>query len=362
MACTNEQDGKKIPVNLALNLIKTLNKKRLSYLFTVLLLAVTIYTLVPKKKEQALSHFTGLTMGSIGYNVKVVGDYNFQHQVDSILVVFNQSLSTYIPDSEISTFNKIGGVDDPSRLFQEVLATSFEVYEKTNGAFDPTVGPLINAWGFGPDKKVIVPDSTKVDSLLLLIGLEKVDRLENAVSHDAGVYLDFSAIAKGQAVDEVGKFLEEKGIENYMVEIGGEVRCRGRNQFDKVWRIGIQDPRFAGADEKMAIADMENKSLATSGNYRNYYEKDGKIYAHIVDPRTGYTANHNLLSASVFAADCMTADAYATAFMVLGLEESIKIVEADKKLEAVFIFQAEEQLDIYESTGISTQIQILKNQ
>ncbi|MEQ9232193.1 MAG: FAD:protein FMN transferase, partial [Cyclobacteriaceae bacterium] len=145
-------------------------------------------------------------------------------------------------------------------------------------------------------------------------------------------------------------------------EIGGEVRCRGLNQKDQVWRIGIQDPRSPSYDAQMAIVQMKDRSLATSGNYRNFYEKEGKIFAHIVDPRTGYTAYHNLLSTSVFAPDCMTADAYATAFMVLGLEQSIKIVEADPNLEAVFIFQTDDELDIYESTGISEYLQVLKEQ
>ncbi len=349
-------------LNLAVNLTPALNKKRISYIFSAVLLIVTIYTLIPKEKSKELSHFTGLTMGSISYSVKVVGKYEFQKSIDSILFSFNKSLSTYIPDSEISVFNRAGVILEPSDLFDEVLNASFDIYEKTGGAFDPTVGPLVNAWGFGPDKTIVAPDSSKVDSLLLLIGLEKVDINESSVSKDVGVYLDFSAIAKGQAVDEVGKWLESKGVGNYMVEIGGEVRCRGLNQKDQVWRIGIQDPRSPNYDAQMAIVQMKDRSLATSGNYRNFYEKDGKVFAHIVDPRTGYTATHNLLSTSVFAPDCMMADAYATAFMVLGLEQSIKIVEADPNLEAVFIFQTEEELDIYESTGISEYLQVLKDQ
>ena len=171
--------------------------------------------------------------------------------------------------------------------------------------------------------------------------------------------LDFSAIAKGQAVDVVGKWLESRGEKNYMVEIGGEVRCRGKNLKDEVWKIGIQDPTSAYEVKRIADVFVDNKSIATSGNYRNYYEVDGKIRAHIVDPTTGYTADHDLLSTSVIADNCMTADAYATAFMVLGLEESIRIVEGDPELDALFIFQSGDELDVYVSGGISEKVEVL---
>ncbi len=171
--------------------------------------------------------------------------------------------------------------------------------------------------------------------------------------------LDFSAIAKGQAVDVVGEWLEAKGQSNYMVEIGGEVRCRGTNQKGKVWKIGIQDPTVSYETRRIADVFVDNVSIATSGNYRNYYEVDGKIRAHIVDPTTGYTSDHELLSTSVIAANCITADAYATAFMVLGLQESIQIVEADPELDALFIFQSGEELDVYVSGRISEKVEVL---
>jgi thiamine biosynthesis lipoprotein len=334
------------------------NKQQRYYLFTVILLLVTIYTVWPKKEKTHLSVFTGQTMGTITYTVKVVGNkpVGLQQGIDSLLVAFNASLSTYIPTSEISEFNKTNSTS-PTRLLKEVYLASKEMYEKTNGAFDPTVGPLINRWGFGPDKKINAPDSTTIDSLLLLVGFEKVAFQNDLLTKDPGVYLDFSAIAKGQGVDEVGKWLERKGITNYMVEIGGEVRCRGKNEKGEVWSIGIEDPTVAQFEQRLfAIAKMTDRSLATSGNYRNYYKQDGQVIAHIVDPRTGFTAKHNLLSASVFAPDCMTADAYATAFMVLGLEESIALAESTPGLDAVFIFSTPDQLDVYVTTGMSEAI------
>ena len=303
-------------------------------------------------------------MGSIDYNIKVVGKdaTGFQNSIDSLLDEFNQSLSIFIPDSEISLFNKTGTLENPSKLFVDVYRKSWQVYEQTHGAFDPTVSPLIQIWGFGLGKMVIAPDSSIIDSLVLLVSMEKVDFENDVLLKDENVQLDFAAIAKGQAVDEVANWLDKQGVSDYMVEIGGEVRCKGRNEKDQVWAIGIEDPTVTQLGRRLlVVAKMQDRSLATSGNYRNYFEKDGEIYAHIVDPRTGYTANHNLLSTSVFASDCMTADAFATAFMVLGLEESIRIVEEDESLEAVFIFKSGDELDIFVSTGMTDFVELIEN-
>lgn len=338
------------------------NRKQRYYFFSIVLLIVTIYTIIPKKEKIRLSHFTGQTMGTIRYNVKVVGSekYQFQASIDSLLLNFNAALSTYIETSEISQFNKTN-LATPSELMREVFEASQQVHKETNGAFDPTVGPLINRWGFGPDKKINTPDTLTIDSLLSLIGLSKVTYESGLLTKENGVYLDFSAIAKGQAVDEIGKWLETKGVNNYMVEIGGEVRCRGKNERDELWSIGIEDPTVETLEQKLfAIAKMEDRSLATSGNYRNYFEEDGKMYAHIIDPRTGFTAKHTLLSASVFADNCMMADAYATAFMVMGLEESLALVERTEGLDAVFIFRSDDELDVYITTGMTNLIEVVQ--
>ncbi|MDE0470413.1 MAG: FAD:protein FMN transferase [Ekhidna sp.] len=339
-----------------------MNKSALLIFGIGLILAFLVFTFV-RENSPPLQRISGQTMGTIIYNVKYLGslDDGLQAETDSVLKAFNQSLSTYIPDSEISTLNNTGNLTFRSPYFYPVLAGSKEIFHKTDGAFDPTVGPLIDAWGFGPEKQTSAPDSATVDSLLEVIGFQNLNFNEERAMLPEHYRLDFSAIAKGYAVDLVGELLEEKGIENYLVEIGGEVRCRGVNRRSKSWSLGIEDPTVAlNEQELLAIVRLKNLSLATSGNYRNYYKKNGIIYAHIIDPRTGYTAEHNLLSVSVFASDCMTADAYATALMVLGLNASQKLVEQED-IEAILIFRKEDgSLGSYVSAGIQPFVELNK--
>ncbi|MEP0985330.1 FAD:protein FMN transferase [Ekhidna sp.] len=331
-----------------------MNKKRLIIFGVGLTIALAIASYL-RKDEPRLYHISGQTMGSIIYNVKYVGVAvdGLDKQISDELVAFNQSLSTYIPTSEISRLNTDGSFKFESDFFFPVLEKSREIYENTGGSFDPSIGPLVQTWGFGPDEKLTNVDSTIVDSLMTIVGFDKVVYDERGVSMPSNFQIDFSAIAKGYAVDIVGDLLEEKGIVNYLVEIGGEVRCRGINDEEKPWSLGIEDPTVSSAEQRlMAIVRLKNRSLATSGNYRNYYEKDGKIFAHIIDPRTGYTAKHNLLSASVFASDCMTADAYATAFMVVGLDYSMELIFAFD-LDAILIYRSETgEIKSFVSEGI----------
>lgn len=333
-----------------------MNRKLTFRIVLVIIVAFLIYRFYTNQPEYTMTFVNGQTMGTIPYNVKYLGDDepNYKVEIDSILVAFNQSLSTYIPDSEISTLNTTGALMAPSVRMLEVLEASRKVYETTDGAFDPTVGPLVNAWGFGPDKRPDIPDSGKIDSLRALVGFGKVDFSKEKVSVGAGVYLDFSAIAKGYAVDLVAEFLENKGFSHYMVEIGGEVRARGQNEQNEFWSIGIENPLVAREERKLlAIVRLKNRSMATSGNYRNFYQFDGRTIAHTIDPRTGYNTSHNLLSASVFANTCMEADAYATAFMVLGPEAAQAIIEASD-LEAYLVYtDAQGSLRSYVSKGLA---------
>jgi len=314
-----------------------------------------------KQPQYEMTYVSGQTMGTIQYNVKYLGDDvpNYKSEIDSVLKAFNQSLSTYIPNSEISHLNKTGRLDKPTQMFQDVIVRSNVVFETTSGAFDPTVGPLVNAWGFGPDKIVKVPDSSKIDSLRMWVGFDRIKFSADSVVMDQEMYLDFSAIAKGYAVDLVAQFLESNDIFNYMVEIGGEVVAKGVNQDNEIWKIGIEDPMVNRDEQKLlAIVRLKDLGMATSGNYRNYYEVGGRTIAHTIDPRTGYNTNHSLLSASVFASDCMTADAYATAFMVLGVEESKRIVESND-LEAFLIYQGENgELKSYISEGLKSLVDL----
>lgn len=283
--------------------------------------------------------FEGKTMGTT-YQVKYLGPdgISYKEEVDSLLEKVNLSLSTYIPESEISQFNRGTILKYESPFFYPVLKRSKEIYKKTGGAFDPTVGPLVNAWGFGPsDSKH--PDSAAIDSLLHLVNYDSIyfDSI-SVCKLIIGISLDFNAIAKGYGVDVVAGFLNEKGIKNMMVEIGGEVYCQGRNEDDKIWLIGIDNPiAESGGDRIKATVQLHDMALATSGNYRNYYVKDGVKYAHTISPETGHPVRHSLLSASVFAKDCMTADAYATAFMVMGLEKAKKVLE-EEELDAYLIY------------------------
>lgn len=319
-----------------------MNKKRLVLFGVGLLLAFMIVSYL-RNDAPKLYHIVGRTMGTIQYNVKYIGSEvsGLDQEIADELVAFNQSLSTYIPTSEVSQLNATGKIVFRSKYFSFILKKSQEIYDRTQRAFDPSVGPLIQAWGFGPDKRIPNLDSTAVDSLRAITGFDRIVFDDEKTTIPKNFQIDFSAIAKGYAVDVIAELLEMKGVKNYMVEIGGEVRCRGKNDEQKSWALGIEDPMVSSDQQRlMAIVRLKDRALATSGNYRNFYEKDGQVYAHIIDPRTGYTAKHNLLSASVFGADCMTADAYATAFMVLGLEKSKKIA-ATENLDAFFLYRSE---------------------
>ncbi|MEM9325741.1 MAG: FAD:protein FMN transferase [Bacteroidota bacterium] len=305
--------------------------------------------------QPRLTEITGQTMGTVPYSIKAIStdQLDIKWGVDSLLTEFNKSLSTYIADSEISRFNRNDTLAFESSLFLPVLQASRDVVDATDGAFDPTVGPLVNAWGFGPEGVTYQPDSMEVDSLRAFVNFGKIQFNSQFVTKRPNMYLDFSAIAKGYAVDLVAIYLESLEVDRYMVEIGGEVRTRGTNMQEELWRLGIEDPLVAKNERKLlAIVNMDNRSLATSGNYRNYYEKDGQTFAHIIDPRTGYNNFNSILSASVFSPECMLADAYATAFMVMGVDKSIALIERDPKLEAILVYRDGDDVKTYQSTGI----------
>lgn len=330
----------------------------LPLIFVIALFVVFFVRKEPEKQQMML--LQGRTMGPIEYTVKYLSSSgtSFQTEVDSILSSFNQSLSTYIPDSEISRFNQTDSLAFESGFFYPVLVASREVYEITGGAFDPTVGPLVNAWGFGPGKTPTA-DTARIDSLMALVGFDGIRFTDTyVVKETPGMYLDFSAVAKGYAVDLVGNFLSLKGVQNYMVEIGGEVVCRGKNERGELWLIGVDNPDLDAVSRNIsATVYVENRAMATSGNYRNFYEKGGIKYAHTIDPATGRPVQHSLLSASVFAADCMTADALATACMVMGVEKSVRLMESNPALDAIFIYNGPDgKMHSYATSGIRQQI------
>ncbi|PWJ34103.1 FAD:protein FMN transferase [Sediminitomix flava] len=333
-----------------------LRKRNLIYSFILfgLIGAVWLYRNVISPEKPTHFYVKGITMGVVPYNVKYIDEESrdFREPIDDLLVAFNQSLSTYIPDSEISTFNKSNEFNFTSNFFYPVLVRGEEIYKETKGAFDPTIQPLVNRWGFGPEEEDKIPTQAEVDSLKELVNYSKIHFDKKGVKKDdPRMQLDFSAIAKGYAVDLVADLLREEGINNFMVEIGGELVCGGINEKGKPWLIGIDNPEAKGAQDGIAYVRISDKALATSGNYRNFYEKDGKKYWHTIDPRTGYPAKSNMISASVITNDCMSADSYATAFMVMGFEEAKALVEKNKDLEAILIYDNNGELGVYTSNG-----------
>lgn len=306
--------------------------------------------------------FSGKTMGPIVYNVKYFDDKNrnLQPQVDSLLVAFNQSLNTYIPTSEISRFNKSNSFKFDSPYFYKVTDVSYSIYELTGGAFDPSIGPLINTWGFGSTKD-IDKDSAVIDSLRQFTGFDKIKFNQDSIwKEDKRMVIDFSASAKGYGVDVVFDYLQQQGIKNLFVEIGGEVRAGGINEVtDEPWKVGILNPNSDELNQfPMAIVGLSDKAMATSGNYFNYHIIDGVKYSHTISPFTGYPIEHPLLSATVFAEDCMQADALATAFMVMGHEKAIEFLVANEQYEGYLIFSDQQgNLSTYSTQGIEPSIE-----
>jgi FAD:protein FMN transferase len=286
---------------------------------------------------------SGLAQGT-SYNITyLAGQHsNYREAFDSIFKKIDLSLSTYVPASIISKINRNDTVVMVDDYFSDVFNKSIEVSEKTKGLFDVTVAPIINAYGFGFTKKEKV-NKILIDSLIKYIGYKKV-RLEGKklVKEIPQVMLDFNAIAQGYTVDVLASFLESNDIGNYLVEVGGELRAKGKKIDDSCWTVGIEQPNEIPAEgvSLKAKIKINDKSLATSGNYKKFYIEEGKKYTHIINPFTGYPAKNNLLSATVIAENCMTADAYATTFMVMGLEKSKKFLSEHKdlNLEVFFIY------------------------
>jgi thiamine biosynthesis lipoprotein len=284
------------------------------------------------------------------------GGKDLKTEIDKELHQLNLIFSTFHPESQISKVNRNLPVE-LDQLFIRCFNASMKFSGLSDGAFDITVAPLVNAWGFGfKNREKITPQL--IDSLLQITGYKKV-KLENGkiIKENSGIMLDMSAIAKGYTCDIIGGFLAGKGCANYMVEIGGEVVAKGVNQRGTVWNIGISKPdetAMYAQEDIQAVVKLPSRALATSGNYRNFYMEDGKKYGHEIDPHTGYPAETNLLSATVLADDCMTADGLATAFMVLGLEKSIELQQKLTGVEVYFIYTDESGLNkIYMSEGFS---------
>jgi thiamine biosynthesis lipoprotein len=267
-------------------------------------------------------------------------------EIDALLADFDQSLSTYIDTSNISRINK-NETQETDAYFEAVYNEARRIYDSSDGAFDITVGPLIDAWGFGPGRKMEM-NEVVIDSLLSFVGMDKV-RIENGkvIKEIPDLRFDLNAIAQGYAVDVVCDYLETKKIDNYMVEIGGELRTKGLSARGDSWRVGIDKPFYGNSlpgQNLQAVVSLSGEALASSGNYRKYYEVDGKKIVHTIDPRTGYTKMSELLSVTIICKECMTADALATTCMSLGLEKAKEFIGRQEDVEALFIFSDQDGL------------------
>ena len=302
---------------------------------------------------------------------------DFAKQLKDLMAEIEAQTSTFQPESLITKFNSaktdfvLPKDAKLSNHFLKNFEVSKSVFKTTNGYFDPSVMPLVNYWGFGYKEKKPVEkvDDKKIKSILEKVGLDKITKStsQNGITIKKkfpDAELDFSAIAKGYAVDCFGALLEKNAINNYMVEIGGEVLAKGKNSKGKLWTIGINTPKEGGGTMDFEeIIQLDNKALATSGNYRNYYEVKGEKFSHTINPKTGYTERNNLLSASIIAADCITADALATGCMTMGLEAAKKMVASLPEVNAVFIYSEDgKTMKVYYTKGIENALLLKKNE
>lgn len=308
-------------------------------LFLIFLVAGTVYIL---GKQKPYITNSGKVFGTF-YNITYSSDTDLHNEIKSTLIQVDNSLSPFNKESVITAINNNTSFVADS-MFNHVFTLAQAISSKTEGAFDITVAPLVNAWGFG-FKKGIIPDSTTIDSLRQFVGYSTVTATDGIIAKQhPQTMLDCSAIAKGYGCDAVAATLDAHGIENYMIEIGGEVVTKGKNSKGELWTIGISKPienPTIGSNSLHEIISISGKSMATSGNYRNFREENGRKIAHTIDPRTGYPVQHSLLSATVIADDCATADAWATAFMVMGLDNAISYCDNESDIDGYFIYSDE---------------------
>lgn len=304
---------------------------------------VLLQTLSSCKEKQVFSNFNGFVQGTtyriIYDNTKEINPEELKVKVEKILHDFDMSLSIYEDSSIISKINRNEDVIVDS-FFKEVFLKSMLLSEMTAGAFDITVGPLVKAWGFGPDSHKNF-SIEKLDSLMSLVGMSKVSLVnDHVIKSDPGIYLDVNAIAQGYSVDIICRYFDNLSIPNYLIEIGGEIRTKG-TKAGAFWRVGIDRPEdfnMSPGQTLQAIIKISDKALATSGNYRKFYVEDGIKYSHTIDPRTGYPAKNKLLSATIVADDCITADGIATSCMVIGTDSAKAFILGNPELSAYLIF------------------------
>ena len=334
------------------------NKKLLWQLPFLTLLVVGTILIIRQQHSMPYRKTSDFIFGTT-YHVTYQCDSDLTQSIKAELLKVDASLSPFNKESVITAVNENQDVqlDD---MFKEVFNLAMDISKDTDGAFDITVAPLVNAWGFG-FKNGSQPSSHQVDSLLQLVGYEKVSMVNGKVTkQDPRIMLDCSAIAKGYGTDRVARLLQSRGIQNYMVEIGGEVVTSGVNPDRVPWKIGVTKPTDDSLNighELQTVLNVTDKAMATSGNYRNYYFKGGKKFAHTVDPKTGYPVQHSILSATVLSKSCAVADAYATSFMVMGFDKARQVLERHPELMAYFIYSNQKgDMDVWYSPSLREKI------
>ncbi len=343
-----------------------MDSRKKNIIYTIILF-VSVFAVWLYRKNTVIEpiKIEGATMGT-SYHITYFDDKerNFKNDVDSILLVVNKSINNYDPSSEVSQFNKSKkGIAFELPYLYPPIKKAAEVFVISDGAFDPTVMPLVNVWGFGPAKQ-LRPDSAMIDSIKTFVGFSKIKFTEDSVTKsDERVQLDFGGIGQGYGADVVTDFLKSKGITDMLVELGGEGMAIGKNlKSNKPWEIGILDPNSTQENQffKAYIA-LENKAFTTSGNYFNYREVDGKKYSHTIDPISGFPAQRAILSASVFYTDCTTADAWGTALMSMGHEKAIALLQQHPEIDALLIFTSPQgKMETHITPGITSIVTLEK--
>lgn len=323
------------------------------YFFSIL----AVFIAVSCDYQMPYRYIEGQIYGTF-FHISYAKEEDLEQEVREVMEEVNVSLSMFNPQSVIARLNR-NESESTDELFRRMFKKAVEINQITAGAFDITVAPLVNAWGFGYAKQEF-PDSARIASLREVVGIGRLSLAgERLVKQKEGIEMDASSIAKGLGVDLVAEYLDKRGVRDYMVEIGGEVRVKGKSSKGRPWRIGIDRPEEddkAQNRELQLVVELTNGALATSGNYRNFYIHEGKKYAHTIHPLTGYPVQTEVLSSSVYAPTCMEADAYATAFMVTGLDQARKIIQDQAGLEGCFIYEEDGMLKTWMSEGFREKV------
>lgn len=313
------------------------------YLFLSFLVLITFCACKEEQKKDEYTKLRGDVFGTT-YTIVYKDTENYQDEINTVFEDFNNSLSTYIPNSIVSKVNENDTSVVVNSYFVEAFEKAKRIFKETDGFFDPTIGKLINAYGFGSGKEKKDLTQEEIDSLKQLMGFEKIVLVENKVIKPNEIEFNMNAFAKGLGVDVVGRLLESKNIQDYLVEIGGEIRARGKSPRNSLWKVAIDDPNTDGSRSQSRTIEINNQSMATSGNYRKFkLNSNREKVVHTVNPKTGLAQENNLLSASVLIeGDCADVDAYATAFMAMGLEKTKAFLENHLELKVVLLYANKE--------------------